>query len=92
MCMVDTEKKTQFITKRSALFWDIDSAYFGKLSDEAIIERIFMYGNLSDYNELFQLFGKSYCKQIFEKLIQKERVTLRAPTINYLNLILSDVS
>lgn len=87
-----SDMKEKFIKDRIDLFWDIDRNKIKALSDEAVIERIFIYGNLNDYIELFRLFGKAYCKQIFDNLKKKQRVNLQASTVNYLNLILSDIS
>lgn len=81
------KNKLQFIRDRISLFWDIDQDKIRLLSDEAIIERIFMYGDLSDYRELFNLFGREYCVEIFQKITKKDRINLRASTINYLRLI-----
>lgn len=84
------ELKNEFLKKSKILFWDICGSDLYSLSDEAIFERIFMYGDLEDLFSLIKLYKFDYSKEIYKKLLNKKRVNLSKKTVNFLNIVFSE--
>jgi hypothetical protein len=79
-------KLKEYVIKRRTLFWDIEESKLSFLSQEAVVERILAYGDLSDFRGLIDLLGRGNLKTIYKKICSKRRVNLRPETINYFNL------
>lgn len=69
------------MNKKSHLFWSVKDPH--KLSDEAVAESVFNYGNWDDFLFLEKEKGTTKLKEIFTDLAGKKRSNLRPPAINF---------
>ncbi|MEI6886783.1 MAG: hypothetical protein WCK31_00940 [bacterium] len=80
---MNSELNKLFI-KKQGLAWDIGDT--SKLSEDAMAEHIFDFGNWDDFKELIRILSINKAAEIFYKITNKSRVNLRPMTINFLNL------
>jgi hypothetical protein len=81
-----TKSLESFIEKRKSLFWDINSKNLILLSQEAVVERILSFGNMTDVRELEVLLGKSGLRSSYKEISTKKRKNLRPETVNFFNI------
>jgi len=74
-------KLQQFIKNKPYLIWYTKN--YDNLSEKAIAESIFNYGNWEDYNFLESSLGINKLNNIFNELKNQKRVNLGPQTINY---------
>ena len=71
----------EIIEKKPYLAWDIKD--IKNISDLSSLEHILCYGDWGDVQEAERLIGIDKMKSLYEGLISKKRVNLRASTQNY---------
>lgn len=73
-----------FAKKRPHLFWHISD--FDSLSEEAIVEAVFNYGNWEDARELMEILGLEKTASLFRKKARGKRNNYRPEIKNYFEL------
>lgn len=53
--------------KRSHAFWSYDEVTMGDLSDEMLIEKVFVHLDMDDIAKLFELFPKKYIQKVWRE-------------------------
>ena len=81
---MNKEKKQNFLKKKANLWWWVKDTKV--LSNEALLEGVLNYGELSDVLEVFQILGIKKAAEIFKKQIGRKRVNYRPQTLNYFKL------
>ena len=79
------QRARELVANRS-LTWHTDPL---KLSESAVVEYVFSYGDWNDFLELIRLLGKSHVGEIFVKQISKPRHNYRPQTKKLFQLYFS---
>lgn len=82
-------KLTKLVKTNRQLFWDIGENSILMLNNEAIVERLMGYGDMSDIHTLEKAISTYELQKIFDRLKKKKRVNLEPETINFFNIYLS---
>jgi len=53
-------------------FWEYCNHASENISDEQLIYKSLIYLEFEDMNQLFELYGKERCRQVFEKQIKSQ--------------------
>jgi hypothetical protein len=61
----DVRKQLIRKLKKENAFWSYDVSKMKSISDEAIIEYVFLYLDIDDINQLFPLFGYNKVKRVW---------------------------
>ncbi len=72
------------IKKKPHLIWH--TVNYDTLSDEAVVEAVLNYGEISDFIELLDAMGKERVAEIFNKESNKERSNYRPEIKNYFDI------
>ncbi len=73
----------KFALEHKPMFWDVSCETLGNMSDQAIVERFFCYGDWDEYKTLEKILGISAIKDIFIRRAYMPRTNLREETISF---------
>jgi hypothetical protein len=77
---------SQFSKQNRQIFWDIPDSGLPQLSENAVLERVLMYGEWVQVTSLFQILGLKRASEVFIALTTKRRVNLSPATVNFFKL------
>ncbi len=68
------------------IFWDMDKNSINKLSEEALLEKLLIYG---DFNQLKNITkDRKQFSKVYYRIRDKKRCNLQPRTVNFIDLFL----